>query len=189
MVPARGVRIVVFVIQLLLLCALLFGCQPGVLRLRRWAIGVFHTSPPKGISGVVVYPIRRVRTGPRCRYANNEAHHHRGAADGLRRVSRSGDGHRSRPAHSPGYTWCPGQPPPAHGLGWDTNVCHTFYVVGSGAGNVPMVDVWGNPMNSFFWADSPPPPPTGPPPPPLPPRPAHCPPWNVIIGPSECGGL
>ena len=38
-------------------------------------------------------------------------------------------------------------------------------------------------------AAPPPPPPAGPPPP-LPPRPAHCPPFNVpFFGPSECGGL
>ncbi|MDZ4264940.1 MAG: hypothetical protein U1D00_04425 [Mycobacterium sp.] len=90
-------------------------------------------------------------------------------------------------AQSPGYTWCPGQPLPSHGLGWDMNVCHTFYTVPFGTGNVPMFDVNGNALDSYLWADSPPPP-AGPPPP-LPPRPAHCPPWNVILGPSECGGL
>jgi hypothetical protein len=67
------------------------------------------------------------------------------------------------------------------------NVCHTFYTVPFGTGNVPMFDVDGNALDSYMWADSPPPPPG--PPPPLPPRPAYCPPWNVIIGPSECGGL
>ncbi len=85
------------------------------------------------------------------------------------------------------YTWCPGQPLPMHGLGWDMNVCHSYQTVPFGTGNVPMHDVNGNPMDSYLWMDSPPPP-LGPPPP-LPPRPAHCPPWNVIIGPSECGGL
>jgi hypothetical protein len=91
------------------------------------------------------------------------------------------------PAQPAGYTWCPGQPLPSQGLGWDMHVCHTFYTVPFGTGNVPMVDVNGNPLDSYMWADSPPPP-LGPPPP-LPPRPAYCPPWNVIIGPSECGGL
>jgi hypothetical protein len=87
------------------------------------------------------------------------------------------------------YSWCPGQPLPMHGLGWDMNVCHTYQTVPFGAGNVPMFDVNGNPMDSYLWMDSPPPPlpPRDPAPPP--PRPAHCPPWNVIIGPSECGGL
>ena len=82
---------------------------------------------------------------------------------------------------------CPGQSLPSQELGWDMNVCHTSYTVPFGKGNVPMVDVNGNPLSSYMWADSPPPP-LGPPPP-LPPRPAHCPPWNVILGPSECGGL
>ncbi|AEV72966.1 hypothetical protein MycrhN_2377 [Mycolicibacterium rhodesiae NBB3] len=86
-----------------------------------------------------------------------------------------------------GYSWCPGQPLPMHGLGWDMTVCHSFVTVPFGTGNVPMFDVNGNTMQSHLWMDSPPPP-LGPPPP-LPPRPAHCPPWNVIIGPSECGGL
>ena len=36
-----------------------------------------------------------------------------------------------------GYTWCPGQPLPMHGLGWDMNVCHTWYFVEHEAGNVP----------------------------------------------------
>lgn len=91
------------------------------------------------------------------------------------------------PAQPGGYTWCPGQALPSQGLRWDMNVCHTFYTVPFGTGNVPMFDVDGNPLDSYMWADSPPPPPG--PPPPLPPRPAYCPPWNVIIGPSECGGL
>ncbi|MET0896393.1 MAG: hypothetical protein ABWY45_00620 [Mycobacterium sp.] len=97
------------------------------------------------------------------------------------------EGAGSASAEPGGYTWCPGQPLPMTGLGWDMNVCHTFYTVAFGKGNVPMVDLQGNQLDSWVWADSPPPPPG--PPPPLPPRPAHCPPWNVIIGPSECGGL
>jgi len=84
-------------------------------------------------------------------------------------------------------TWCPGQATPAGPMGWDPNVCHTFWYVPFGKGNVALFDLKGNPMDSYVWADSPPPP-MGPPPPPAP-RPAHCPPWNVIIGPSECGGL
>jgi len=102
-------------------------------------------------------------------------------------VTGLGVGAGSAVAESPGYTWCPGQPLPRHGLGWDMNVCHTFWTVQAGTGNVPMFDVNGNQQASSFWMDSPPPPPG--PPPPLPPRPAHCPPWNVILGPSECGGL
>lgn len=86
-----------------------------------------------------------------------------------------------------GYTWCPGQTLPFGGLRWDMSVCHTYYFVPFGQGNVVMADLQGNLQDSYVWADSLPPP-TGPPPP-LPPRPSYCPPWNVIIGPSECGGL
>jgi hypothetical protein len=87
-----------------------------------------------------------------------------------------------------GYTWCPGQALPFSGLGWDMDVCHTYSFVPFGQGNVPMADLQGNPRESWIWADTPPPPPINPPLP-LPPRPPSCPPWNVIIGPSECGGL
>jgi hypothetical protein len=70
---------------------------------------------------------------------------------------------------------------------WDWNVCHDWYWNSEG-----VVDIAANTI--YPWrgvpheAPPPPPPPTGPPPPPAP-RPAYCPPWNVIIGPSECGGL
>jgi hypothetical protein len=46
------------------------------------------------------------------------------------------------------YHWCPGQPKnpprgpgsngyPADGAVWDMNVCHTWWIVGYGQGNVP----------------------------------------------------
>jgi hypothetical protein len=49
-------------------------------------------------------------------------------------------------------------------------VCHTYYVVPAGTGNVTMVDLQGNPIDSFVSADisapvfapPPPPPPQGP---------------------------
>jgi hypothetical protein len=47
-----------------------------------------------------------------------------------------------------GYSWCPGQPLPMHGLGWDMTVCHSFVTVPFGTGNVPMFDVNGNTMQS-----------------------------------------
>jgi hypothetical protein len=87
-----------------------------------------------------------------------------------------------------GYTWCPGQGLPFSGLGWDMGVCHSYTFVPFGQGNVPMVDLQGNALDSWLWADSPPPPATNTPPP-LPTRPPYCPPWNVIVGPSACGGL
>ena len=45
-------------------------------------------------------------------------------------------------ADPPGaHTWCPGMPmtaPPGPGIGfWDMNVCHTWYYVDPGKGNVP----------------------------------------------------
>src|SRR5687767_975370 len=63
-----------------------------------------------------------------------------------------------------GYTWCPGQPVPFGGLGWDMNVCHSYTFVPFGQGNVPMVDLQGNALDSWLWADSPPPPPPNAPP-------------------------
>jgi hypothetical protein len=66
--------------------------------------------------------------------------------------------------------WCPGQALPFSNIKWDMNVCHTWYMVPSGTGNVTMVDLQGNKLDSFILADAPPPvfapppPPSGPPP-------------------------
>ena len=54
------------------------------------------------------------------------------------------------------YQWCPGQDRAGthgaldtpDGVNWDWNVCHTYYVVPYGHGNV----------SAYIWADSPPPP-------------------------------
>jgi hypothetical protein len=60
------------------------------------------------------------------------------------------------------YQWCPGQsmqwPTGPWGLPvvWDMNVCHTWWVVVYGQGNVPMAD--GRP--SVIWEGDNPPPPT-----------------------------
>ncbi len=60
------------------------------------------------------------------------------------------------PAHADGArTWCPGDDPRGGPGGpfvtsppnWDWNVCHTFYIVPAGQGNV----------SPGIWADSPPP--------------------------------
>jgi hypothetical protein len=92
----------------------------------------------------------------------------------------------------PGITcthWCPGDAlySWSNMVAWDWNVCHDWYWNSEGT-----VDVATNIVYPWHGAphEAPPPPPlpVGPPPPPAP-RPAHCPPWNVIIGPSECGGL
>lgn len=96
--------------------------------------------------------------------------------------------------YGPGYTWCPGDPeytlPVKDGLGWDMSVCHTYHTVPFGQRNVPIFDTQGNPMDSWIWADSPPPvPPPGPPRPHVP-YPSHCAfPGFPFFNPSECGGL
>jgi hypothetical protein len=71
--------------------------------------------------------------------------------------------------------WCPGSASGPVNLNWDVHVCHTYYYVPVGNGNVAP-NIWeGNN------------PPTTPPPPP--PKP-DCPPWATIFsGPAECGGL
>ena len=66
-------------------------------------------------------------------------------------------------------TWCPGQAPPDRGIRWDMNVCHNYFITKLGTGNVPMVDYWGKPTDSWFSADIAPPVLTPPPPPPPPP--------------------
>jgi hypothetical protein len=66
-------------------------------------------------------------------------------------------------------TWCPGQAPPDRGIRWDMSVCHNYFITKMGTGNVPMVDYWGKPTDSWFSADIAPPVLTPPPPPPPPP--------------------
>jgi hypothetical protein len=85
------------------------------------------------------------------------------------------------------HNWCPGEALPFPGLQWDMGVCHTWYEVPFGQGNVRMVDVRGNPVNSFVSADIPAPiftPPPSPPPPP--PHPFCTPRGNLIIIPPIC---
>src|ERR1700730_14497607 len=85
------------------------------------------------------------------------------------------------------HGWCPGQGLPFPGIQWDMGVCHTWYMVPVGQGNVRMATPAGNPVNSFISADIPPPIfPPGPPPPPPPPHP-FCPPrGGLIIIPPIC---
>jgi hypothetical protein len=58
------------------------------------------------------------------------------------------------------HQWCPGvrkdQPPngPGTELLWDWNVCHTFYNVGYGMGNVPNKE--GSPSDVYEGPDPPP---------------------------------
>jgi hypothetical protein len=89
------------------------------------------------------------------------------------------------PNADPAHSWCPGQALPFREIVWNMGVCHTWYIVPPGTGNVRMNDVHGNPNNSFVSADIPAPiftPP--PPPPPSPPHP-FCTPRGAlfIVGP------
>lgn len=85
------------------------------------------------------------------------------------------------------HTWCPGQGLPFRNIQWDMGVCHTWYEVPIGQGNVRMNDVQGNPLASFVSADisapifTPPPPP-----PPPPPHPFCTPRGGLIIIPPIC---
>lgn len=88
------------------------------------------------------------------------------------------------PAQVPaqGTTWCPGQALPFDNIQWDMSTCHTWYMVPFGKGNVRMVDLNGNPLDSFIAADIAPPILTPPPPPPgKPPGTPFCTPRGALI--------
>ena len=90
------------------------------------------------------------------------------------------------PNQAVGYNWCPGEALPFSNIQWDMGVCHTYYMVPFGQGNVRMVDLQGNPLDSFIAADVPPPVFAPPPPPaPLPPGTPFCSPRGslFIVGP------
>ncbi|HTI76309.1 MAG TPA: hypothetical protein VL634_15035 [Mycobacterium sp.] len=84
--------------------------------------------------------------------------------------------------------WCPGDSlymdrgGPYQLVEWDMNVCHTWYRVAEGAGNVPEGP---NNASDVWEGDNPPPPaaPPAPPPPGLPPPPGMC--WAMWI-PAPC---
>jgi hypothetical protein len=80
------------------------------------------------------------------------------------------------------HSWCPGQGVPYRGIGWDMGVCHTWYIVPMGQGNVPF---GGTTNGSFVLADVPAPVFTPPPPPPPPPPHPFCTPRGglFIVGP------
>ncbi|UMB70462.1 hypothetical protein [Mycobacterium paraterrae] len=85
------------------------------------------------------------------------------------------------------HSWCPGQALPFSNIQWNMGVCHTWYEVPFGKGNVRIVDLHGNPLDSFISADIPAPmltPP--PPPPPKPPHPFCTPRGALIIIPPIC---
>jgi hypothetical protein len=92
------------------------------------------------------------------------------------------------PNAAPAHSWCPGQALPFNNIRWNNATCHTWYIVPSGQGNVRMVDLQGNALDSFIAADIPAPifaP--APPPPPLPPGTPFCSPrGSLIIIPPIC---
>ena len=78
---------------------------------------------------------------------------------------------QAQPFTPQGTRWCPDEALPFSNIQWDMSVCHTWYIVPFGQGNVQMVDLKGNPLESFIYAgDTPPvltpvaPAPSGPPP-------------------------
>lgn len=59
------------------------------------------------------------------------------------------------------FQWCPGQsmafpPGPGRDMVWDMNICHTFYFVDFGKGNVPR-NIPGPPEPWVWDGDNPPP--------------------------------
>jgi hypothetical protein len=80
------------------------------------------------------------------------------------------------------HTWCPGEALPFNNIQWDMKMCHTWYEVPFGQGNVRMNDIHGNPLDSFISADIPAP--EFPMPPPLPTKPPgtpFCTPRGALI--------
>lgn len=70
---------------------------------------------------------------------------------------------------NPTGTWCPGQPTPltTATVDWDMNVCHDYWYVNPGDGNVKITDnPTGRNIPPYIWIGGPPPgmPPMGPPP-------------------------
>src|ERR1700684_2321397 len=78
------------------------------------------------------------------------------------------------------HSWCPGQGLPYRGIEWDMGVCHTWYLVPLGQGNVRFA---GSTDGSFVSADIPAPIFTPPPPPPPPPPHPFCTPRGALTTP------
>jgi hypothetical protein len=82
------------------------------------------------------------------------------------------------------HSWCPGQGLPDRGVEWNMAVCHTWYIVPVGQGNVRIA---GTTAGSYMLADVPAPVFNPPPPPPPKPEPPHpfCTPRGglFIVGP------
>ncbi|WP_059016745.1 hypothetical protein [Mycobacterium sp. M26] len=63
---------------------------------------------------------------------------------------------QAEPFTPPANNWCPGQALPFSNIQWDMSTCHTWYIVPFGKGNVRMVDLKGNALDSFIYAGAPP---------------------------------
>lgn len=89
------------------------------------------------------------------------------------------------PYTAPVTQWCPGQALPFQEIRWDMSVCHSYFTVPFGQGNVKMVYPDGTAADSFISADITPPELTPPAPRPLPPGTPFCSPRGslIIIGP------
>jgi hypothetical protein len=93
----------------------------------------------------------------------------------------------SDPVPEQSHSWCPGHALPFPGIQWNMGVCHTWYMVPVGQGNVRMATPQGNAVDSFVSADIPPPMLTpAPPAPPPPPHPFCTPRGGLIIIPPIC---
>jgi hypothetical protein len=93
---------------------------------------------------------------------------------------------QAEPFSPQSHSWCPGQGLPYRGIEWDMGVCHTWYIVPMGQGNVRF---GGSTNGSFVAADVPAPvfnPPPPPPPSPQPPHPFCTPRGGLIIIPPIC---
>jgi hypothetical protein len=102
------------------------------------------------------------------------------AATGLAALA-TGAGPANAVPATPNY-WCPGQALPFPGLQWDMNVCHTWYAVPFGQGNVQKKYVDGTmSTESDILADAPAPDFTAPEPQPLPPGTPFCSPRGVLV--------
>ena len=77
--------------------------------------------------------------------------------------------------------WCPGQALPESMIRWDMNVCHTWFYVPMGTGNVKLAGLDGSEVPSWISADTAPPVLTPSPPQPLPPGTPFCSPRGALI--------
>jgi len=109
------------------------------------------------------------------------------AAMGLAGLGVSAGMAAAQPGTATVNQWCPGQGLPFQEIRWDMNVCHNWFMVPFGKGNVSMVYPDGTKADSFISADIAPPLLTPSAPQPLPPGTPFCSPrGSLIIIPPIC---